>query len=445
MSVKSLTDIELGGAGRTSQTARSAQPAGDASSRSGTPHARSARARFAAGRPASRAGSRGTWSPAGYPDLRFEWSRVQSGNPVEPSFPTTVSLVSASDGAPLDPQDPRAKLVGTTLASDTPPVPFSVYDETGQSVVVQGVLNYEQGPSTGLLTVTDLAYPGGSIARQVLAGDPLPQSLPMYFPPGFDLPTARQCGEHVLAAYAQYEDWKQQLFPDRNRFIWKWPSNRYSYAPLWADIVIARRSHPEPFGFVAWDRAGNAFIVFRGTVTWADWSANVQIAQAEYPFVQNCGSVHVGFSSTYQSIGSALREQIDSIAGGITNLYFTGHSLGAALSTLAVADIINNTAIANSDASCVQYNFASPRVGDPTFADQMNHVFGAQTFRIVNSTDTVPGVPLAVLGVPLLGSLRYEHVGVPVEFTAEYSPVKNHSMANYQYAIEHPEQPQGPT
>ena len=47
---------------------------------------------------------------------------------------------------------------------------------------------------------------------------------------------------------------------------------------------------------------------------------------------------------------------------------------------------------------------------------------------------------------PLLGSTVYQHVGTPVDFTAEYLTTDgNHSMADcYWYAINHVGQPQGP-
>jgi hypothetical protein len=89
----------------------------------------------------------------------------------------------------------------------------------------------------------------------------------------------------------------------------------------------------------------------------------------------------------------------------------------------------------------VHYNFASPRVGDPGFAYGMNWSVQTPTFRIVNTEDVVPDVP-----PPLTGNTIYQHVGTPVDFTAEYLSIGgNHSMADcYWYAINNQAQPQGP-
>jgi hypothetical protein len=129
--------------------------------------------------------------------------------------------------------------------------------------------------------------------------------------------------------------------------------------------------------------------------------------------------------------------------GTVTRLFFTGHSMGSALATLAVPDVANNSAIKPGNGrSYVQYNFASPRVGDHDFADAMNWSSQTPTFRVVNTEDVVPDVPTAakILSSP------YQHIGTQVDFTAAYFTVDgNHSMADcYWYAINHADAPQGP-
>jgi hypothetical protein len=80
-------------------------------------------------------------------------------------------------------------------------------------------------------------------------------------------------------------------------------------------------------------------------------------------------------------------------------------------------------------------------VGDPGFANGMNWNVQTPTYRVVNTEDVVPDAPL-----PLMGSTVYQHIGTPVDFSAQYLTTDgNHSMANcYGYAINHPTQPQGP-
>ncbi|NWF39389.1 lipase family protein [Mariprofundus sp. NF] len=73
---------------------------------------------------------------------------------------------------------------------------------------------------------------------------------------------------------------------------------------------------------------------------------------------------------------------------GLT-LWFTGHSLGAALATLAAE---------RSPKADGLYTFGSPRVGDHDFADN----YTTATYRFVNNNDIVTMVPPAI---------SYRHIG----------------------------------
>lgn len=272
-----------------------------------------------------------------------------------------------------------------------------------------------------------------------------PQSLPMYFPSGFTLDEAAICASQVLTAYDQYNQWLSQNSPSQSDFKWTPNGLGFSYgAPLWATVTITVLGHtfqyPEPFGFVSWDGAGNAFVVFRGTMSKADAIIDAEVDQTGYTLASGFGNVQVGWNNVYMSMSAALLAQLAS-AGTVSRLFFTGHSMGSALSTLAVPDVATNSSIPpGGSRSYVHYNFASPRVGDVAFAQAMNG--GATpTFRVVNTEDLVPDVP-----PPLLGSTVYQHIGTPIDFTAEYlSTDGNHSMADcYWYAINHVTQPQGP-
>lgn len=269
-----------------------------------------------------------------------------------------------------------------------------------------------------------------------------PQSLPMYFPPSFVLTEAGVCASQVLTAYDQYNQWKNQGYPKQADFNWTPNGFGFNYsAALWADAVVLGFNNNEPIGFVSWDGTGNAFVVFRGTMTTADKVIDVEVDQTSYALTSGFGNVQVGWYNVYTTISPTLLTQLTQI-GTVTRLFFTGHSMGAALSSLAIPDIASNSQIPpSSSLSYVHYNFASPRVGDTGFAYGMNFSVAAPTFRMVNTEDIVPDVP-----PPLTGSLVYQHIGTPVDFTAEYlSTVNNHSMTDcYWYAINNPTQPQGP-
>jgi len=69
---------------------------------------------------------------------------------------------------------------------------------------------------------------------------------------------------------------------------------------------------------------------------------------------------------------------------------FTGHSLGAALATLAGTDAILSNWISGSNT--IMYNYGSPRVGNWAYSSKVNGLFAA-FYRVVHFEDIVPHVP----------------------------------------------------
>jgi hypothetical protein len=202
-------------------------------------------------------------------------------------------------------------------------------------------------------------------------------------------------------------------------------------------------TYDEPFGFVAQAKAsGDTFLALRGTVTDADWWQDiVESRQTAYNFVENYGNVHEGFYTIYKSLSLQIREILGSFSN-VKRFFFTGHSLGSGLSTLAVPDVITNTGLQpTSSLPVLHYNFASPRVGDPIFAGLLNGG-PVPTFRIVNTEDIVP-----IALPPVIGTTYYQHIGRPVDFTANYGSLgDNHSLTGaYIYALNNPHDPQSAT
>ena len=268
------------------------------------------------------------------------------------------------------------------------------------------------------------------------------KALPMYFPNHFDLAKAKFCAELVGYAYEMYDQWKKSDSPRKESgFQWDIPSNTgltFS-SPIWSTMKSFKfLDRSEPFGFVAQDGSGNAYLVFRGTNSVSDWAQDIEVHQTEYEYVSGYGKVHNGFYELYQSLREDCLKAFAEAGGNPKTLWVTGHSLGCGISTLAVPDIANTL----SFASLFHYNFASPRVGSPEFVGKYNEN-GILTFRVVNTCDLVTNVPL---GVGLLGMLMFSHVGIPIDFTAQYSSIAgNHNLQNsYEYALAHPDNPQGP-
>ena len=155
------------------------------------------------------------------------------------------------------------------------------------------------------------------------------------------------------------------------------------------------------------------------------------------------GAVERGFAFTYQD-GAASAINGVHAAGPTPRIVVAGHSLGGALATLAAADLtiqgLSNVQL---------YSFAAPRVGNRTFADQFTAKVPV-AFRVANSEDIVPTVPLASpkllstalpLGLfnamlALASRFDFQHVGFPVGFTVHNGSITaNHDMAIYKNAV----------
>lgn len=143
-------------------------------------------------------------------------------------------------------------------------------------------------------------------------------------------------------------------------------------------------------------RSDLLLVAFRGTELHniKDWLTDADLVLTS----TDLGNVHTGFWQALGSVWPAMLENIQ--AGGARSLWFTGHSLGAALSTLAVA-----SCRAAGVSVAGHYNFGSPRVGDSSFTDFYNEGYADLTFRFVNNNDIVPRIPPR--------ELTYQHVNSP--------------------------------
>jgi hypothetical protein len=126
-----------------------------------------------------------------------------------------------------------------------------------------------------------------------------------------------------------------------------------------------------------------------------DWLVNLNAAMTDS---EDGGKVHCGFQQALDEVWNPrdrderdrLKPFLDEICeDGRRKVWFTGHSLGAALATLAAG---------RYDDAPELCTFGSPRVGDGDYADSLDF----DAYRFVNGEDIVTRVPL---------SGPYHHVG----------------------------------
>jgi Lipase (class 3) len=247
--------------------------------------------------------------------------------------------------------------------------------------------------------------------------------------------TARELAILIGSAYAQFEQ--------QGEGTWSLPNGFEEVTELTHD----RRK--KVFGFVA-KKGRDAFIIIRGTRTAYEWYNNTAIKYDKYISVngKKWGITTKGFYSIYLDI----REEIKAVLKTLINadsIFIAGHSLGAALATLTIPDLIDSEI---DPAKIIVYTFASPRCGDRELVTKLNHS-GVQHWRIANTEDIVPTLPGATANIfsperpvspeeveenfivktyndlKTKGMKTLEHTGNPIYFTIGTDSIEdNHNL-----------------
>lgn len=139
---------------------------------------------------------------------------------------------------------------------------------------------------------------------------------------------------------------------------------------------------------------GTTLIAFRGTQPdeIRHLATNLQAQQIEWN--ESGGRVHAGFA---KAIRGVLPQVLDWLAGEgqpRSRLILTGHSLGAALATLAASVLKPEMLI----------TLGSPRVGDAEFVASLAHI---NVVRVVNGCDVVTQLPPALSFYAHAGAVTY--------------------------------------
>jgi len=135
---------------------------------------------------------------------------------------------------------------------------------------------------------------------------------------------------------------------------------------------------------------------FRGTQPdrWEDIRTDIKVLKER----TIDGKVHAGFKQAYDDLRDEILEEFRANLGEMP-LYITGHSLGAALATVATQEL--GEEFNDQIAAC--YTFGSPRVGDGKYEKSIKAPF----YRIVNTTDIVTLVPYFFGTFVHVGDPRY--------------------------------------
>jgi hypothetical protein len=246
---------------------------------------------------------------------------------------------------------------------------------------------------------------------------------------------ARELAILIGSAYAQFEQ--------QGEHKWSIPKGY----DLIKELMYDRKR--KVFGFVA-KKDGQAFIIIRGTRTAYEWYNNTAIKYDKYISVKDkkWGVTTKGFYSIYIDLRDEIKEVLQTLSES-NHIFVAGHSLGGALATLTIPDLIDSDIPVDK---ITAYTFASPRCGDRELAYQLNNS-GVKHWRIANTEDIVPTLPGATANIisperPVSpeemeenfivktyndlkskGMKTFEHAGTPIYFTIGTNSIQdNHNL-----------------
>jgi len=150
-------------------------------------------------------------------------------------------------------------------------------------------------------------------------------------------------------------------------------------------------------------KQNGCLVAFRGSSNVMNWLRDFQIwdiAPTTYEHCVGC-KVHSGFYYIWQNVRHSVVKALKEVGCSPSSnnadnvLYVTGHSLGAAVTHLAMFTL------KHAGFNVVKaYSFEAPRVGNKAFADAFSEQFTRKfpVFRITHSQDPIVHLPSANLG-----------------------------------------------
>jgi triacylglycerol lipase len=115
---------------------------------------------------------------------------------------------------------------------------------------------------------------------------------------------------------------------------------------------------------------------------------------------ETVGRVHIGFKTEVDDLWPMIEEDINRKTNVTKTLWFTGHSLGAAMATIMASRAKHNVEL-NDPVEL--FTYGSPRVGWRMYCNSLNVIH----HRWKNNNDIVTTVPLAVMGFKHHGTQHY--------------------------------------
>lgn len=134
-------------------------------------------------------------------------------------------------------------------------------------------------------------------------------------------------------------------------------------------------------------------LAFRGSYSVRNWVTDATFLPKNPDLCKGCYA-ETGFWDSWANVRDEILEQVKTAVSQNPDyeLVVVGHSLGAAIATLAAADIRGRTEYPFP----TLYAYASPRVGNHALAQYITDQ--GRNYRFTHADDPVPKLPLLVMG-----------------------------------------------
>ena len=176
----------------------------------------------------------------------------------------------------------------------------------------------------------------------------------------------------------------------------------FKHFHFFANLNLGKKTSTE--AFIA-SNEEMIIVAFRGTQEITDFLTDATFKLEDGPV----GQVHRGFkrglNEVWDNDDVSMKSYLERCQDNNQSIWFCGHSLGAALATLAAANYALKDNVSNASSIKGIYTIGQSRVGNSTFATAFDAILATKCFRIVNNSDAVPMLP------PLGLLLKYKHVG----------------------------------
>ena len=123
-----------------------------------------------------------------------------------------------------------------------------------------------------------------------------------------------------------------------------WNCASCGYYPGMVDAEVFYNSSHHAQGYGGYDRTNNRIVfAFRGSVDAENWISNFDFLKTSYNGCSGC-SVHSGFYKTWKDLEPSIINKANQlrIKYPAAQIYVTGHSLGAAVSTICAVKFLKN-------------------------------------------------------------------------------------------------------